>query len=195
MQQLGDFIFRQRGLLVALLALYGMLYARPTSAGLWHGLSWALLGEGLRLWAIGYSGEPTRGLQLDAPQLVTAGPYAHVRNPLYVGNLLNSLGVLIASFFPWDIPRILGIWLGVAGLYLFLGNHEEKFLNRLFGAEYEEYRRQVPAWWPKPRGYAKPNGQFCPRRCLRFERTSLVWWCLIWLVLAVKGWLVSSHGA
>ena len=189
MQRIGDFFFRQRGLIVALLAVYGLFYARPTAVGLCHGLAWALLGEMLRLWAIGYSGEPTRGQVLDAPQLVTAGPYAYLRNPLYVGNLLNSLGVLMASFFPWDIPRIFGLWLGVVGLYLFLGSHEEKFLCRLFGAEYEEYRRKVPAWWPNRRGYPKPNGHFCPRRSLRFERTSLVWWCLIWLVLGVKGWI------
>ncbi|MBX3168130.1 MAG: isoprenylcysteine carboxylmethyltransferase family protein [Candidatus Eremiobacteraeota bacterium] len=192
MQRIGDFLFRQRGLLVALLALYGLFHARPTAVGLCHGLSWALLGEALRLWAIGYSGEPTRGQVLEAPQLVTAGPYAYLRNPLYVGNLLNSLGVLTASFFPWDIPRILVLWLSVVCLYLFLGSHEEKFLGRLFGAEYEDYRRQVPAWWPTRQGYPRPNGQFCPRRSLRFERTSLVWWCLIWLVLGVKGWFYGS---
>ncbi len=189
MQRIGDFLFRQRGLLVAVLAFYGLINARPTLAGFCQGLTWALMGEALRLWAIGYSGEPTRGQVLDAPQLVTAGPYAYLRNPLYVGNMLNSLGVLTAAFFPWDIPRILGLWLAVVGLYLFLGSHEEKFLGRLFGAEYEEYRRNVPAWWPNRRGYTKPNGQFCPRRSLRFERTSLVWWCLIWLVLGVKGWI------
>jgi protein-S-isoprenylcysteine O-methyltransferase Ste14 len=192
MQRIGDILFSQRGLLVALLALYGLFYARPSGAGLCHGLACALLGEGLRLWAIGYSGEPTRGQVLEAPQLVTAGPYAHVRNPLYVGNLLNSLGVLTAAFYPWDIPRILGLWLGITGLYLFLGSHEEKFLGRLFGAEYEEYRRQVPAWWPNRRGYTRPNGRFCPRRSLRYERTSLVWWCLIWVILGLKGWLYGT---
>ena len=192
MQRIGDILFSQRGLLVALLAIYGLVYARPTGTGLCQGLVWALLGEGLRLWAIGYSGEPTRGQVLDAPQLITAGPYAHVRNPLYVGNLLNSLGVLTASFYPWDVPRILGLWLGVTGLYLFLASHEEKFLGQLFGAEYEEYRRQVPAWWPNRRGYARANGRFCPRRSLKYERTSLLWWCLIWVVLGLKGWLYGT---
>ncbi|MFN8606071.1 MAG: isoprenylcysteine carboxylmethyltransferase family protein [Vulcanimicrobiota bacterium] len=192
MQRIGDTLFRQRGLLVALLALYGLFHARPTGAGLWLGLSWAVLGESLRLWAIGYSGEPTRGQVLDAPVLVTAGPYAYVRNPLYVGNLLNSLGVLTASFYPWDIWRILSLWSGVVLLYLFLGRHEEKFLARLFGAEYEEYRRQVPAWWPNRRGFAHPSGRFCIRRSFRFERTSLLWWCLIWVVLGLKGWIYGT---
>lgn len=192
MQRIGDTLFRQRGLLVALLALYGLFCARPTPSGFCLGLTWAILGEGLRCWAIGYSGEPTRGQTLDAPVLVTAGPYARVRNPLYVGNLLNSLGVLTAAFYPWDVTRILGLWLSVVALYLFLGSHEEKFLKGLFGAEYEEYRRQVPAWWPARRGYTRPNGQFCPRRSFRFERTSLLWWCLIWVVLGLKGWMYGT---
>lgn len=189
MQQIGDILFRQRGLLVALVAVYGLCCARPTPLGLCHGLSWALLGEGLRLWAIGYSGEPTRGQVLDAPVLVTAGPYAYVRNPLYVGNLLNNLGVLTACFFPWDLTKLFGLWFAVTALYLFLGRHEEKFLGRVFGAEYEQYRREVPGWWPSRRGYARPNGRFCAKRSLRFERTSLVWWCLIWVVLVMKGWI------
>lgn len=187
-QRTGNFLFRQRGLLVALLAIYSLYYAQPNSVGLYYGFTWALLGESLRLWAIGYSGEPTRSQTLDAPVLVTAGPYAYVRNPLYLGNLLNSMGVLIAAFYPWNIPAILILGSGVTLLYLFLGKHEEKFLTQVFGTEYEEYQQHVPAWWPKLRGYQKTYGCFCLKHCLKFERSSLIWWCLIWLILIVKGW-------
>ncbi|MBT9587896.1 isoprenylcysteine carboxylmethyltransferase family protein [bacterium] len=192
MERLGNLIFRLRGALVAILAVYGVIYAQPTGEGLAYGLAIAVTGEGLRIWAIGYSGEPTRGETLDAPQLITAGPYAFVRNPLYVGNLLNSLGVLMAAFYPWDIPRILGLWSLVAALYVFLGSHEEKFLAGLFGAEYAEYQRRVPAWVPNGHEFGKPTGAFCVRRSWQFERTSLMWWCLIWLVMAAKGWLYGA---
>ena len=192
MDRLGNWIFRLRGALVAVLAVYGVFYAQPTREGFAYGLALALAGEGLRLWAIGYSGEPTRGETLEAPELITAGPYAYVRNPLYVGNLLNSLGVLMAAFYPWDILRILGLWLAVAGLYVFLGSHEEKFLAGLFGAEYQEYRRRVPAWLPNGHEFDKPRGRFSLRRSWQFERTSLMWWCLIWLVLTAKGWLYGA---
>jgi protein-S-isoprenylcysteine O-methyltransferase Ste14 len=192
MNKLGDVLFRLRGALVAVLAVYGLIYAQPSGEGLAYGLALALSGEGLRIWAIGYSGEPTRGETLEAPQLITAGPYAYVRNPLYVGNLLNSLGVLMAAFYPWDISRILGLWLMVATLYVFLGRHEEKFLAGLFGAEYAEYQRRVPAWLPTGHEYGRPRGTFSLSRSWQFERTSLIWWCLIWLAMAAKGWFYGA---
>lgn len=188
MDKLGDRIFRVRGAILGVLAVYGILYAQPTSEGFWSGLALAMCGEALRMWAIGYSGEPTRGEQLDAPVLITAGPYAYVRNPLYVGNLLNGLGVLTAAFYPWDIPRMVGLFALAACLYVFLGGHEEKFLATQFGPQYEDYQRRVPAWLPNGHGYARSRGEFRAQRVLRFERTTLMWWCLIWLVLAAKGW-------
>ena len=176
---------------MAALAFYALWHAHPCWEGLKLGLTWAVLGEGLRLWAIGYAGEPTRGEKLDAPLLVTAGPYAHVRNPLYVGNLLNSLGVLWAAFYPWACHQALLLWLLAVGLYALLVRHEEKFLTELFGQEYAHYRTEVPTWWPQRRGYSQARGNFCWRKGLYFERTSLLWWVLTWGVLVVKGWMAS----
>lgn len=190
---LGDLCFRLRGALMAVLALYALVTSQPTLAGLTQGFALALMGEALRLWAISYAGEPTRGETLDAPRLVTAGPYAYVRNPLYVGNLLNSLGVLAGAFHPWAWQRTLVLGSLTILFYTYLGRHEEKFLHRIFGAQYEHYRQQVPAWIPGRKPYRQPQGEFCWRRGLRFERTSLVWWCAIWMVLAWKGWWMNSH--
>lgn len=194
--RIGDFCFRFRGGIVAILAVYSLIWAQPEWTWLGHGFVFALLGESLRLWAIGYSGEPTRGEFLEAPRLVTAGPYAYVRNPLYVGNLLNSLGVVTAAFMPWASTTAWGLWGSVVLFYLFLGNYEEKFLLQTFGTEYEDYRRHVPAWIPKAYGYARAQGEFSWRQGWRFERTSLIWWVLIWLALAAKGWYLNSlYGA
>lgn len=188
MDKWGDRIFRIRGAILGCLALYGLLHAQPSWEGFWSGLGLALGGQALRVWAIGYSGEPTRGEQLEAPVLVTAGPYSYVRNPLYVGNLLNCLGVLTAAFYPWDILRMVALFGLAAVLYVFLGRHEEKFLAERFGTQYEDYQRRVPAWLPNGFGYARSRGEFRAERVLRFERTTLMWWCLVWLVLAAKGW-------
>ena len=57
------------------------------------------------MWAVGYSGVTTRGDTVTAPALVTAGPYAYVRNPLYVGNFLTAAGFAIAFTGKNSAPR------------------------------------------------------------------------------------------
>jgi protein-S-isoprenylcysteine O-methyltransferase Ste14 len=188
MRRAGDVCFRFRGAVMGLLAMFAIAFGQPCSAGLLRGFGCLLLGESLRLWGVGYAGEPTRGERLDAPQLVTAGPYAYVRNPLYVGNMLNGLGVATAAFYPHQASCIVLCMLVVIAFYLFLGRHEETFLADLFGTEYDHYRRAVPAWLPRNGGYASPHGRFSWARSMRFERSTLCWLSLIWMVLVAKGW-------
>ena len=92
---------------------------------------------------------------LAAPErLVIGGAYRHVRNPMYVAVvaaivgqalLLGRLGLLVYA----------GVtWLVVAAFVRF---YEEPTLARRFGADYEAYRRAVPAWWPRLRPW-EPDG-------------------------------------
>jgi protein-S-isoprenylcysteine O-methyltransferase Ste14 len=84
-----------------------------------------------------------------APEhLVVGGVYRYVRNPMYVAVLaaivgqsllLGQLGLLLYA----------GVaWVAVAAFVRF---YEEPTLTRRFGAEYEAYRRAVPAWLPRLR--------------------------------------------
>src|ERR1700693_1881606 len=88
--------FRHRGTLLAMPAVALVAFGRPSAGSIALGLPLALAGEALRCWAVGYSGVTTRSGTVTAPALVTAGPYAHVRNPLYAGNFLTALGFSIA---------------------------------------------------------------------------------------------------
>jgi protein-S-isoprenylcysteine O-methyltransferase Ste14 len=84
-----------------------------------------------------------------APErLVVGGVYRYVRNPMYVavlaaivgqGLILGRLGLLLYAC---------AAWLVVAAFVRF---YEEPALTRRFGADYEAYRRAVPAWWPRLR--------------------------------------------
>jgi protein-S-isoprenylcysteine O-methyltransferase Ste14 len=84
-----------------------------------------------------------------APErLVVGGVYRYVRNPMYVAVLaaivgqsllLGRLGLLLYTGV---------VWVAVAAFVRF---YEEPTLTRRFGADYEAYRRAVPAWWPRLR--------------------------------------------
>jgi protein-S-isoprenylcysteine O-methyltransferase Ste14 len=80
--------------------------------------------------------------------LVVGGFYRHVRNPMYVAvtativgqaALLGQAGLLLyAAVF-------------MAAVAAFVYGYEQPTLTERFGAEYDEYRRNVPAWWPRLR--------------------------------------------
>lgn len=117
--------------------------ACPTPRSLLVGLLVALPGEGLRLWASGHI-EKTR-------RLATGGPYAHTRNPLYVGSTLLALGVAAASASAWVV---LGVCLYFIAFYPAVIREEARFLRDKFGDEYDTWARAVPAFFPR----ARPGG-------------------------------------
>ena len=110
--------------------------ARPTALTLAVGVSVALLGLALRAWAAGHLAKNQR--------LATSGPYAHVRNPLYVGTLLVGLGFAIAGGRPLvgaALVTFFVLW------YLPVVEEEERHLAKILPG-YEDYRSRVPKLWP-----------------------------------------------
>jgi protein-S-isoprenylcysteine O-methyltransferase Ste14 len=90
--------------------------------------------------------------------LATSGPYAHTRNPLYLGSLLMGIGFAVAARSWW-----VGIVLVVMFLAIYLPviRDEEVFLRQRF-PEFEEYARRVPRMLPRltPFGTAQEGGGF-----------------------------------
>lgn len=82
------------------------------------------------------------------PRLVVTGFNRHVRNPMYVGLLTVLLGQALLLGRVSLVIYAAVMWCVTAG---FVRWYEEPTLARRFGAEYEAYRRAVPAWWPRPR--------------------------------------------
>ncbi|MGW0998561.1 methyltransferase family protein [Streptomyces sp. NPDC002520] len=79
-------------------------------------------------------------------RLVVGGPYRHVRNPIYIAvvAVLTGQGLLLAR--PVLFAYAVGVWVPA---WVFVRWYEEPGLARRFGADYERYRRSVPAWWPR----------------------------------------------
>ncbi len=105
----------------------------------------AILGALLRVWGTAYLGHfVMRNPAMQAAAVMASGPYRHLRNPLYVGMILNSIAV--ATLMPTS-----GAALFLAGMILFtlrLIGGEESFLGAQLGEAYAEYRKAIPSIIP-----------------------------------------------
>ena len=159
-------VFKNRGALLAAPAALLMAFGKPSALSVTLGLPIALAGELVRCWAVGYSGVTTRGDVVEAPKLVTAGPYAHVRNPLYVGNFLTALGFAIAFTGKNSGAKratLIALGLGtMAAVYATIIPHEEAFLRERFGDEFEAYCASVPPLVPLVQPTHETVGEWNP---------------------------------
>lgn len=109
------------------------------------GISCLMAGELLRIWAVSHAGKWTRSRHLKAPRLVTSGPYAYSRHPIYLGNFLIGLGMVVLSEALAFIPAFLILF---AFQYHIIISEEERFLRERFSEEFDRYRAQVPKYFP-----------------------------------------------
>lgn len=147
--------------------------------------SFGILGaEALRLWAVGFAGSATRTRGDSVPQLVHAGPYRWVRNPLYLANIImyTCVGIL----FGFSSFSIL-IFLFSTVEYIFIVAFEEETLTRLFGSSYENYCEKVPRWIPSlAPSIETSNHSFDLQRALRSERSTFLSLSGMGLLLIIK---------
>lgn len=132
------------------LGLLVLALARPSPRSLLAAAPLVLAGECLRIWASGHL-EKTRAL-------ATGGPYAHSRNPLYLGSALMAVGVAVASASVAVVAAVVAYFLA---FYPHVMREEAAFLRRRFGPEYEAWAAEVPLLGPR----ATPGGP----RASRFD--------------------------
>ena len=114
-----------------------LLIAIPKPSWFAAGALFSLIGALIRVWAAGSIVKDQR--------LCDGGPYAFVRNPLYLGTLLALVGYCVMSG-RWWTPLV---WLPLFALfYVPTIAREEQDLSRKFGARYEEYQRRAPPLFP-----------------------------------------------
>ncbi len=124
-----------------------------------------------RTWAAGFVGTVARQRETRAEALLTAGPYAHVRNPMYLGNLIIITAIAAMSGLWYALPIA---WAAYAFVYSNVIPFEESYLRGLFGEEYEKYFRAVPRLLPTLRGYPTRQGVFQLREGLANETAAWV---------------------
>src|SRR6266850_209767 len=142
----GTWIQRWRVPLGFVCAALFILLAKPTPRTLIAGAIVSFFGLALRAWSAGHIRKN------DA--LATSGPYAHTRNPLYLGSFLLGLGFTIASA-RWPLALLfMALFLGI---YFPVMRVEASTLVGLFGRDYERYAADVPLFLPRPTPYSGRN--------------------------------------
>jgi protein-S-isoprenylcysteine O-methyltransferase Ste14 len=150
MQKFNQLIGHYRTLLSLFLAFIFFWLARPTLTSILWGVPFILLGEIIRTWASGC-------INKEYEQLTTWGPYAHTRNPLYVGNLFLGTGFVIMAN-QW-IPVVLFI-LFFSLIYRSTIFDEENTLLKVFGQTFRDYKNRVPRFFPTIRADKNSKYEF-----------------------------------
>lgn len=150
---LREVIYRHRVLVGNAIAFIGFLviwldpYAAVTLARLMSGSIIGLAGFALRIWASSYQWPNiARDLPDARTGLITAGPYAYMRHPIYLGLLLFITGAFV-GFGSWLAAAV--VFLPTLLLNLWQARYEETFLVLKYGEEARRYQKHLPLMLPK----------------------------------------------
>jgi protein-S-isoprenylcysteine O-methyltransferase Ste14 len=106
------------------------------------------------IWDFGWTGRGTPAPIAPPQRLVVVGFYRYVRNPMYVGFFVGWVGLWVI-FGRANRTALTVAFVAVAAVALFVQLYEELTLRKKFGADYEEYCRNVPRWIPRMRAWSQ----------------------------------------
>ena len=188
--RLGAWLFRRRTSIPIPLAFALFLIPAGGSRSrllLAVGVAIVLAAESLRLWAVHNIGVISRTRSERLGPLVSTGPFAIVRNPLYLGNIALWVGFATSARILWLVP----VFIVVLSLeYHAIVRWEEGLLESRQGDEYRAYAARVPRWMPavvsRPSTVDRRLSTFSWRETLFSERGTLIAIALGYLLLWIK---------
>ncbi|MCX7983824.1 MAG: isoprenylcysteine carboxylmethyltransferase family protein [Bacteroidetes bacterium] len=193
MKKFRQLLFTYRGYLPIPFLLIMVVYAQPTFTSYVFGGLVVLSGELLRLWGVAYAGSLTRVTgSVGAPEVIVSGPFAYVRNPLYVGNILTyvGFGIMSNALFPW-LTLCAVLWFAFQYYQIVL--LEEEFLEKEFGDIYKQYKQSVPRFlisfkrFNHPiQAHQKPNWEEAVRSEHRTFQALIIVWAILTLLWVLR---------
>jgi len=135
------------GFLTAGLYLFELWRRAPQPSAIAWSLALVLPGLWLRGYAAGYVKKNR--------ELTVTGPYAHTRNPLYLGSMLIAAGFALA-LLSWPVALVLAV--GFCAIYVPVIASEERFLRATFPG-FDDYCRRVPRLIPRLIPQPNPKGK------------------------------------
>lgn len=145
----------------------------------------SLTGVAIRCFTVGFVPGGTSGrntTEQRAHKLNTTGMYSVVRNPLYLGNFIIILGVLMSMMVWWLVL------IAALGFFIYMERiimAEEAFLEQTYGAEYNEWRAKTPVIIPNFRLWRAPDMTFSWRTVLKREYNGLLGMATAFFVIEV----------
>ena len=188
--RVGGWLFRKRTSIPLPIVLALILIPPPASrpangALLLAGLPIVLLGELVRMWGVHHIGSVSRTRSERLGPLIDHGPFAMVRNPLYIGNILLWLGFAVSAQLPWLAPFVFVL---LALEYHAVVRWEERLLESRMGESYRQYLQRVPRWIPNFAGRSTSghDAAFSWTQTFYSERGTLIAIAAGYLLLLLK---------
>ncbi len=195
MNDIATKIFKYRSYTPIPFVILMLIFENATITSLVVGLVIAVAGELIRLWGVSWAGSETRTTGgVGGTYLVISGPFAHVRNPLYVGNILMYLGLGIMSMSLFPYLQIVAILFFIMQ-YQFIVKEEEEFLIKKFGTDYQKFLQNVPRFFPRVTEYkdaSLPQPNYSLTAGLKSETRTLQAFGIVALLIVIK-WYLSSN--
>lgn len=194
MNSISSLAFKYRSYTPIPFLILMLIFQKSTPLSLIIGIAIALIGELIRFWGVSWTGSETRTTGgVGGTFLIISGPFAYVRNPLYVGNILMYLGLGIMSFALFPYLQIIAIIFFLIQYY-YIVQEEEKFLREKFKEHYKDYCKHVPAFFPRLFPYKNPEvlqPAYNPKAGFRSEKRSLQAFIGISVLLVIL-WLIRG---
>ena len=141
-----------------LFAAVFVIFAQPTGLTLAIGGVLVVVGLLIRAWSTGHIHK--------AEKLAVSGPYAYTRNPLYLGSFIIGAGFSVAAGVWWLGLLFFALFIGI---YLPVMRVEADDMRRIFGADFEDYQRNVPLFVPRLGAWKRSSIGFDSKLYLRYR--------------------------
>ncbi|WP_337864911.1 isoprenylcysteine carboxylmethyltransferase family protein [Ignavibacterium sp.] len=192
MKKLAELFFRYRSYTPIPFLILMIIFENASVNSLIIGFIIAIIGEAIRLWGVSWAGSETRTTgKVGGTYLIISGPFAYVRNPLYVGNILIYLGLGIMSFALFPYLQIIALLFFIFQYYLIV-KAEEEYLFNTFGGQYNIYFNNVPRFLPRLTAYRDESVEqpsFKIKEGLKSERRTLQALIVVSLLILIKFYL------
>jgi protein-S-isoprenylcysteine O-methyltransferase Ste14 len=183
--------FKPRFAVIYPFGLIFLIFGTLNDQSLRTGIGYIIAGFLIRLWSNGYA--------IKNDKLTTSGPYAHVRNPLYVGTFLIAIGFMFVLNLDINIGNVLKLAFlaGLVFMYVKTINDEQGMLKAKFGQAYDNYCTKIHAMIPSLTPYTE--GEQWPfdmqRLIFSKEYKTIVWITVLLIAFHLKTRILIEHKA